>query len=150
MEAVTKRKPYFVELLAFLALHPEGVTGSAVADAFSISGSRARTDVGHVRKWLGTNPRTGRLHLPAADASHAYEETGVKTYQALPTICVKAWLGSSGSLGSVVADVRSTDSTNGRVSITLAVAKSSFGGGGTCSTLSTRLAGPGNGLPAWM
>ena len=41
--AITKRRPYFVELLAFLALHPEGVTGSAVADAFSIAGSRART-----------------------------------------------------------------------------------------------------------
>jgi nucleoid-associated protein YgaU len=79
--AITKRKPYFVELLAFLALHPEGKTGNAVADAFSIGSSRARTDLGHLREWLGTNPRTGRLHLPAAAASRTYEQTGVKTYQ---------------------------------------------------------------------
>jgi len=79
--AIAKRKPYFVELLAYLALHPEGTTGSAVADAFSIGSSRARTDLGHMREWLGTNPRTGRLHLPAAAAPRTYEQTGVKTYQ---------------------------------------------------------------------
>lgn len=79
--AIAKRKPYFVELLAYLALHPDGRTGSAVADAFSIGASRARTDIGHLRDWLGTNPRTGRLHLPLAAASRAYEQTGVKTYQ---------------------------------------------------------------------
>lgn len=81
VQAITKRKPYFVELLAFLALHPAGVTGSAVADAFSISASRARTDLGYLRKWLGTNPRTGREHLPPANASPSYQETGVKTYE---------------------------------------------------------------------
>lgn len=79
--AIAKRKPYFVELLAYLALHPEGKTGNAVADAFSISSSRARTDLGHLRDWLGTDPRTGRLHLPVAAASRTYEQTGVKTYQ---------------------------------------------------------------------
>lgn len=66
--AVEKRQPYFVELLAHLALHPEGRTGSAVADAFSIASSRARTDLAHLREWLGANPRTGRPHLPAATA----------------------------------------------------------------------------------
>jgi len=79
--AIAKRKPYFVELLAYLALHPEGKTGNAVADAFSIGSSRARTDLGHLRDWLGTNLRTGRLHLPLAAASRTYEQTGVKTYQ---------------------------------------------------------------------
>lgn len=79
--AIAKRKPYFVELLAYLALHPEGKTGNAVADAFSIGSSRARTDLSHLRDWLGTNPRTGRLHLPLAAASRTYEETGMKTYQ---------------------------------------------------------------------
>jgi nucleoid-associated protein YgaU len=78
---IAKRKPYFVELLAYLTLHPEGKTGNAVADAFSIGSSRARTDLGHLREWLGTNPRTGRLHLPLAAASRTYEQTGVKTYQ---------------------------------------------------------------------
>ncbi|GAB2761858.1 hypothetical protein GCM10027020_12700 [Nocardioides salsibiostraticola] len=79
--AIAKRKPYFVELLAYLALHPEGKTGSAVAEAFSIGTSRARTDLGHLRAWLGINPRTGRLHLPTATESRTYEQTGVKTYQ---------------------------------------------------------------------
>jgi nucleoid-associated protein YgaU len=79
--AIAKRRPYFVELLAFLALHPDGVTGSAVADAFSIAGSRARTDLGSVRAWLGKDPRTGHEHLPRANRSPAYRESGVKTYQ---------------------------------------------------------------------
>lgn len=79
--AIAKRKPYFVELLAFLALHPDGVTGSAVADAFSIAGSRARTDLGSLRAWLGEDPRTGHEHLPRANRSPAFRESGVKTYQ---------------------------------------------------------------------
>ncbi|CUR58116.1 putative LysM domain protein [metagenome] len=79
--AIAKRKPYFVEMLAFLALHQEGVTGSAVADAFSVAGSRARTDLGILRDWLGDNPRTGYEHLPPATQSPAFKETGVRTYQ---------------------------------------------------------------------
>ena len=79
--AITKRRPYFVELLAFLALHPEGVTGSAVADAFSIAGSRARTDLGSLRAWLGQSHRTGHEHLPPANDSPTFRETGVKAYQ---------------------------------------------------------------------
>ena len=79
--AISKRKPYFVELLAFLTLHPEGVTGSTVADAFSVAGSRSRTDLGTLRDWLGDNPRTGREHLPPATQSQAFKETGVRAYQ---------------------------------------------------------------------
>ncbi|WP_193599403.1 LysM peptidoglycan-binding domain-containing protein [Microbacterium sp. YJN-G] len=79
--SITKRRPYFVELLAFLALHPEGVTGSAVADAFSIAGSRARTDLGSLRAWLGDNQRTGHKHLPPANGSPTFRKTGVKAYQ---------------------------------------------------------------------
>lgn len=79
--AIAKRKPYFVELLAFLALHPDGVTGSAVADAFSIAGSRARTDLGSLRAWLAEDPRTSHEHLPRANRSPAFRDSGVKTYQ---------------------------------------------------------------------
>ncbi|GAA2094081.1 LysM peptidoglycan-binding domain-containing protein [Nocardioides furvisabuli] len=79
--AIAKRRPYFVELLAFLALHPEGVTGTAVADAFSIAGSRARTDLGSLRAWLGDNQRTGREYLPPANDSPTFRKTGVKAYQ---------------------------------------------------------------------
>ena len=79
--AIAKRRPYFVELLTFIALHPAGVTGSAVADAFSIAGSRARTDLGSLRAWLGDNQRTGREYLPPANDSPTFRKTGVKTYQ---------------------------------------------------------------------
>jgi len=78
---ILKRRPYFVEILAYLALHPKGATASQVADAFGIAASRARTDVSSLRDWLGTNPRTKGPYLPAANESPAYFESGVKTYQ---------------------------------------------------------------------
>ncbi len=81
LKAIVERKPYFVELLAFLALHPDGVSAAEVADAFSIGSSRARTDIGFVRNWLATSPCTGRPHLPAANASRVYEQTHVTAYQ---------------------------------------------------------------------
>lgn len=64
VDQIVKRRPYYSEILAFLALHPEGVTSRAIAEAFHIGLPRARTDVGHVREWLGVDPRTGRLHIP--------------------------------------------------------------------------------------
>lgn len=78
---IVERKPYFVEMLAYVALHPDGVTSASVADAFSIGASRARTDISFLRAWLAANPRTGRPHLPAAKASRIYEETRVAGYQ---------------------------------------------------------------------
>ncbi|WP_148612601.1 LysM peptidoglycan-binding domain-containing protein [Nocardioides rubriscoriae] len=78
---ILKRRPYFVEILAYLALHPKGATASQVADAFGIAASRARTDVSSLRDWLGMNPRTKGPYLPAANESPAYFESGVKTYQ---------------------------------------------------------------------
>lgn len=81
VRAVARRKPHYVELLAYLALHPEGVTTTQLAEAFSLRKERVRTDVGIVRKWLGDNPRTGQPHLPPAAQSHAADQTGVWTYQ---------------------------------------------------------------------
>lgn len=78
---VAKRKPHHVELLAFLALHPGGVTSSQIAGAFTISTAHARTDINAVRTWLGVNPVTGCRHLPAADASRAAQLHGMPTYQ---------------------------------------------------------------------
>lgn len=63
---LVKRKPYMTELLTFIALHPHGVTPAEVADAFTITGAKVREYVRLVREWLGTNPRTGELHLPDA------------------------------------------------------------------------------------
>jgi nucleoid-associated protein YgaU len=83
---ILKRRPYFVEILAYLALHPKGATASEVADAFGIAASRARTDVSSLRDWLGTNPRTEAPYLPAANESPAFFESGVKTYQVLDVL----------------------------------------------------------------
>lgn len=85
--AITKRKPYFVEMLAYLVLHPKGATGAAVADAFSVAPSRARTDLGTLRDWLGKNPRSGQEYLPQAYKSPAFKETGVRTYQVQDVLC---------------------------------------------------------------
>lgn len=79
--AVSRRKPHYVEMLTFLALHPEGVTTKQIAEAFSISKDRVRVDVGIVRKWLGHDERTGHPHLPPAAQSRAAGEAGVWTYQ---------------------------------------------------------------------
>jgi nucleoid-associated protein YgaU len=64
--AVAARKPFYVELLAFIALHPRGVTTQEVATAFSLKTKRVSSDITAVRAWLGENPRTGRPHLPDA------------------------------------------------------------------------------------
>ncbi|WP_067430757.1 LysM peptidoglycan-binding domain-containing protein [Nocardioides jensenii] len=79
--AVSRRKPHYVEMLAFLALHPEGVTTKQIAEAFSVNKDRVRVDITMVRKWLGRNERTGQPHLPAAAQSRAAGEAGVWTYQ---------------------------------------------------------------------
>lgn len=78
---IAERKSYFVEMLSYLALHPNGVSSASVADAFSIGTSRARTDLSFLRAWLGTNPLTDRPHLPAANASPVYKQTGAAGYQ---------------------------------------------------------------------
>lgn len=80
-KAVVKRKPYYVEMLAFLALHPSGATSTEIADAFSITTNRARVDLNALRAWLGVNPRTGTEHLPNANRSRAASERGVPAYQ---------------------------------------------------------------------
>lgn len=78
---IAERKSYFVEMLSYLALHPNGVSSASIAEAFSIGTSRARTDLSFLRAWLGTNPLTDRPHLPAANASPVYRQTGVAGYQ---------------------------------------------------------------------
>lgn len=78
---VAGRKPFYTEMLAFLALHPDGVTSAQVADAFAITPKRARVDMNALRSWLGTNPHTGRPHLPKADESRAARQRGGHFYQ---------------------------------------------------------------------
>ena len=79
------RRSYYVELLAFLALHPTGVSASELADAFGIQPERARNDLSILRAWLGTDPRTGEPYLPNARQTHA---TGVPaTYRTQGVLC---------------------------------------------------------------
>lgn len=81
-KALAKRKPYFTELLAFLALHRKhGATREQIREAFSISDGKVRDYTNIVRDWLGTNPRTGEDHLPYADKAPAAKVTGVNVYQ---------------------------------------------------------------------
>ena len=81
-KALAKRKPYFTELLAFLALHRKhGATREQIREAFSISGGKVRDYTNIVRDWLGPNSRTGEDHLPYADKAPAAKLTGVNVYQ---------------------------------------------------------------------
>jgi len=79
--AVARRKSYFIEMLAYLGVHPKGVTPAKLADTFGIALGRARTDIKTVRDWLGVNPRTGENHLPHALESQAGKAQGVGVYQ---------------------------------------------------------------------
>lgn len=79
--AVAERRAYFTELVTFLALHPTGVSSRQVREAFGMTQSRARTDLGYIRTWFGTDPRTGELHLPAATTSPAHRDRGINGYQ---------------------------------------------------------------------
>jgi nucleoid-associated protein YgaU len=79
--AVTERRAYFNELVTFLALHPSGVSSRQVRDAFGMTQSRARTDLGYIRTWFGTNPRTNEPHLPPATTSPAHKDRGASGYQ---------------------------------------------------------------------
>jgi nucleoid-associated protein YgaU len=79
--AIAKRRPYYTELLAYLATRPHGATPEEVADAFSITGPRVRNDIKVLRDWLGVNPCTGRKHLPDARDSAAARARGIGVYQ---------------------------------------------------------------------
>ncbi|MGO0577724.1 LysM peptidoglycan-binding domain-containing protein [Ornithinimicrobium panacihumi] len=78
-----ERKAYVTEMLAYLALHPNGVTTGQVADAFGISEAKARDYIARCREWLGTDPATGQLHIPHAAVAPAAHARGVNVYQVL-------------------------------------------------------------------
>ena len=74
-------RAYLTELLAYLALRPQGATMAEVREAFGISDGRVRSSIKSLRDWLGTNPRTGKPHLPNAKDSRAAKIRGVGVYQ---------------------------------------------------------------------
>lgn len=84
---IAHRKPFYVELLAYLALHPHGVSAAQVADAFGTSTDRARTDLSNVRKWLGKDPHTAKPYLPNARAEQTHSEHGLALYRVHGVLC---------------------------------------------------------------
>lgn len=80
---LAERKAYMTELLAYLALHPHGVTTAQTAEAFGITEARTRDYIGRCRDWLGTDPATGQLHIPNAQDAPATRSRGVNVYQVL-------------------------------------------------------------------
>ncbi len=80
------RRPYFTEVLAYLALRPHGATAEETADAFNITTAKCRDYVGRCREWLGTNPRTGQPHLPHASKAPAAQTRGGNIYQVVDVL----------------------------------------------------------------
>lgn len=75
------RQPFLTELLAYLATHPGGATTEEIADAMRIQPQRVRKHMVALRAWLGTNPRTGRLHVPNSRQTAAAKDRGSAAYQ---------------------------------------------------------------------
>jgi len=67
--ATAHRRPYYLEILAYLVLHPSGVTADDLAEAFGIRPKKARTDLSALRIWLGKD-RSGAQYLPPAQQTH--------------------------------------------------------------------------------
>lgn len=78
---VAKRKPFYVELLAYLALHPHGVSAGRAASDFALTKERMYVDLTTVRKWLGIDPRTGEDHMPRLKATARPQAAGESCYR---------------------------------------------------------------------
>jgi nucleoid-associated protein YgaU len=80
-EPTARLKALHVETLAYLALHPRGVTPAELAEDFAIAEGRGRSLVTGVRAWLGTDPTTGRPYVPGATKTSAFAASGTPAYQ---------------------------------------------------------------------
>jgi hypothetical protein len=61
-----RRRPYYMELVAYLASRENGATTDELRKAFDANGDRIRRDLATVRGWLGSDPITHESYLPAA------------------------------------------------------------------------------------
>lgn len=77
------RKAYLTELLAYLALRPQGVPTAEIAETFEITETKTRDYIGRCREWLGQDAATGEPHLPYAEDAPATQVRGVNVYQVL-------------------------------------------------------------------
>lgn len=80
-EDAIRHKARLIEYTAYLWLHPQGVPGEVLAEDLGMPLGRVRKDILDLRKWLGTSPRTGELHIPTARKGQAFQETGSQGYQ---------------------------------------------------------------------
>lgn len=80
---VAKRKPFYVELLAYLALHPQGVSAGQAASDFALTKERMYVDLTTVRKWLGIDARTAEEHMPRLKATAKPQPAGESSYRVL-------------------------------------------------------------------
>jgi len=78
---VAKRKAFYAELLAFLALHPNGVSTDQLVDAFATDAVQMRVHLSRLRIWLGVDRATGENYLPEATKSPAAIARGMGVYQ---------------------------------------------------------------------
>lgn len=61
-----RRRPYYIELAAYLASRDSGATTEELRKAFDTNSDRVRRDLATVRQWLGRDPHTGKHYLPPA------------------------------------------------------------------------------------
>lgn len=80
-QAVVRRKPYYTELLAYLASRPNGATTDQVAATMNIDTKRVRRDLSILRDWLGVDATTGQPHIPEATKSKAAKLLGCGAYE---------------------------------------------------------------------
>lgn len=86
-QPLVNRKPFFTELLAYLVLHPDGVTSDRTAEAFHTSPERIHTEMGILRRWLGDRPGTDEKYLPKAEKSTRPIDNGKGIYQVRGVLC---------------------------------------------------------------
>jgi hypothetical protein len=65
-EDTARRRPYYIELAAYLASRESGATTEELRRAFDTNSDRVRRDLATVRQWLGRDPLTGKNYLPPA------------------------------------------------------------------------------------
>ena len=78
---VDRRCAYFTEIVAYLASQTHGATPDQVADTFHVQPNTIHSRIGTIRKWLGTDPSTGKPYLPESTLSPSAKRRGVSVYE---------------------------------------------------------------------
>ena len=75
------RKPYYTELVAYLASRSNGASTAELCEAFATNPARIHRDLSVVRKWLGADPETREPYLPGAIRTGTHANTGPGVYR---------------------------------------------------------------------